>query len=240
MIKEKFQFKNLLSQSHIAHEISTKAFGSMKKNDDLQIDRAALSKFAFSVGCSDDVVVMQQIHSGNVSVITHTQQKKIAETDGLVTNQKNITLAVLTADCLPIMLYDPENEVVGISHAGYRGLLNHIIEHTVEKFVSNFTSKPEDILVGIGPSIEIMCYEVGKEVIDEFEIAFPTFKNMYSKKDGKFYLDLREIALQCLMQRGIIEEHIEIMDICTKCDEHFYSYRGGDKDKRFASVISLV
>jgi YfiH family protein len=240
MIKEKFQFKNLLSQSDIVHGISTKAFGSMKKNDDLQIDRAALSKFAFSVGCSDDVIVMQQIHSGNVSVITHTQQKRIAEIDGLVTNQKNIPLAVLTADCLPIMLYDHKNYVVGISHAGYRGLLNHIVEHTLEKFVSNFNSNPEDILVGIGPSIETMCYEVGKEVIDEFENVFPALKNMYVKKDGKFYLDLRKIALQCLMQQGILEEHIEIMDICTKCDEHFYSYRGGDKNKRFASMISLV
>ncbi|HSX09801.1 MAG TPA: peptidoglycan editing factor PgeF [Candidatus Saccharimonadales bacterium] len=240
MIKEKYQFKKFLTYSHIAHGISTNAYGSMKHVDDGQIDRVALSKFAHTVGSSDDVVVMQQIHSGNVSIVTHTQQKRISETDGLITNQKNIPLAVLTADCLPIMFYDPVKKIVGIAHAGYRGLLLHIIEHMIDKFTKEFGSDPDDIQVGIGPCIETMCYEVGKEVIDKFTKAFPKYKNMYITKEGKFYLDLKQIALQSLNKKGILDVHIEIMDICTKCDEQFYSYRGGDGDKRFASLISLV
>ncbi len=240
MINEKYQFKIFAKYPNVRQGISTNAFGSIKKNDDLQIDRAALSTFALSVGSNDDIVVMQQIHSGKVSLINHTQQRRISETDGLITNKKNIPLAVLTADCLPIMLYDPEKGVVGIAHAGYRGLLRHIIENTVQKFISEFGSNPKDIIIGIGPSVETMCYEVGKEIINHFTTEFPKLKNMYITKEGKFYLDLREIALQCLVSRGILEENIEIMDICSRCDKQFYSYRGGDGDKRFASLISLI
>lgn len=239
MINEKYQFKSFLNYPNIVHGISTKAFGSMKKKD-LQIDITALSRFALSAGCNDEVVTMRQIHSGNISVIENTNVLRIAETDALITNKQNISLAVLTADCLPILFYDPQKEAIGIAHAGYKGLLNHIIENMVECFVSQFKSNPEDIVVGIGPGIEIMCYEVGKEVIGQFENIFPTFTNMYIKKKGKFYLNLRHIAQQCLLSKGIIKEHIEIMDICTKCDGQFYSYRGGDGEKRFASLISLI
>lgn len=240
MSNNTLQFKNLLEFPHVVQGISTKVFGSMKKTDDKQIDRDALMTFASSIGIQDEIGCMQQIHSGNVSIITRKDVKRVSDTDGLVTNKKNTPLAVLTADCLPIMLYDPKKEIIAIAHAGYRGLLERIIENIISAFISEFTSDPKDIIVGIGPSIETKCYEVGKEVIEKFEKSFPTFKEMYIKEDGKVYLDLRSAAQQCLLKAGILEEHIEIMDICTKCDERFYSYRGGDGDKRFASVISLV
>lgn len=240
MKNTKHQFNNFFTYPHTAQGISTKLDGSMKNVEDRQIDRDALTTFAQTVGIMDPIVCMQQVHSGTVAVIENAEKLRIPETDGLITNKKNIPLAVLTADCLPITLYDPKNEVIGIAHAGYRGLLHHIVENTVEIFTSKFDSNPKDIIVGIGPCIETMCYEVGKEVIEQFEEAFPKFQKIYIKKDGKFYLDLRSVALQCLMNEGILKEHIEVMNICTKSDDHFYSYRGGDGDKRFASVISLV
>ncbi len=164
-----------------------------------------------------------------------------AKTLGVTNNVvKNIPLAVLTADCLPILFYDPKKEAIGIAHAGYKGLLNHIIENTVACFASNFKSDPKDIVVGTGPSIERDCYEVGVDLIEKFQKEFPGFENIFAEKEKKYFLDLRTIAQQCLVKEGILRENIEFMDICTKCDPNFYSYRGGDKEQRFASIISLV
>ena len=233
-------FQSFLPFQNIVHGISSNRNGSMKRLDDKQIDRKAIQNFASSLGISDKVVCMKQIHSGTVAIVEDTEKLIIPETDGLVTKQKNISLAILTADCLPILLYDPEKEVIGVAHAGYKGLLNHVIEHTIQKFVSVFHSDPKDIIVGIGPSIERDCYEVGVELIEKFQEEFPSFEDIFTEKDQKFFLDLRGIALQCLLKEGIVKEHVEIMDICTKDDSNFYSYRDGDGDKRFVSLISLV
>src|SRR5258708_222832 len=142
MIKGTYQFQNLLAYKTLLHGVSSKAFGSMKNIETLQIDRIALTMFAKTLGVTNDVVCMKQIHSGTVSFVADTKQLRIADTDGLVTDKKNIPLAVLTADCLPILFYDPKKEAIGIAHAGYKGLLNHIIENTVACFASNFKSDP--------------------------------------------------------------------------------------------------
>jgi len=240
MMDGKYVFDSFLQFPNIIHGISSKKDGSMKREDDKQIDREALSKFAKSVGITTDIVCMKQIHGGTVSLVENTQKLVIPETDSLITDKKNIPLAVLTADCLPIMFYDPTREAIGLAHAGYQGLLNHVIENTIHSLAANFKSRPHDIIVGIGPCIERNCYEVGEELIETFQKTFPSFENIFVEKKGKYYLDLRTIAEQALRKEDILKKHIEVMDICTKCDPNFYSYRGGDGDKRFVSLISLI
>ncbi|HVA96429.1 MAG TPA: peptidoglycan editing factor PgeF [Candidatus Acidoferrales bacterium] len=235
-----YQFESFSQFKKITHGISTKEFGSIKNVESLQIDRDGLTKFAADLGITDAVVCMKQIHGGSVSIIENTNRLQISETDALITDKKHTPLAVLTADCLPILLYDPEKNVVGIAHAGYRGLLQHVIENTVKQLVTHFKSDPNDIIIGIGPSIERDCYEVGKELVQKFQEEFPSFDDIFAEKDGKYFLDLRKVAEQCLLKEGILKEHIEIMDVCTKCGPNFYSYRGGDGDKRFVSIISLI
>jgi len=237
---KQYQFKSFFNCSGITHGISTASFGSMKQLDMLKVDRNALSKFTLSAGVSDQIVYMKQIHSGNVSVVKSADLVKISDTDGLLTGKRHIPLGVLTADCLPILLYDPKRKAIGIAHAGYKGLLHHIIENMISRFIIDFESDPKDILIGIGPSIEISCYEVDKSLIEEFQKTFPTSKKMFIKKNSRYYLDLRMIARQCLLKQRILEEHIEIMDVCTKCDQNFYSYRRGDGERRFVSIISLI
>jgi YfiH family protein len=239
MRNEKYQFHSFLPYKNILQGISSQAFGSMKK-DLLLVDREKFAFFAKSVGIIGDIVCMRQIHSGTVRVVDDTSELRFPRTDGLVTNKKGLPLAVLTADCLPLMFYDPKKKVVAVAHAGYKGLLNQIIENTIERMVSEFASDPKDILVGIGPSIEMKCYEVGEELIEEFIKTFPTFKDMFENINDKYYLNLRSVALQCLRKEGILKENIEVMDICTKCDKNFYSYRRGDTFERFVSLISLV
>lgn len=235
-----YRFEILSHYTSIFHGISTTVFGSMKDVKKKEIDRTVLTKFAQSIGITDPIVCMWQVHSGNVSTVHNNKKLRITETDALVTNKKHLPLAVLTADCLPILFYDPKKESIGVAHAGYRGLLNNIIGHTINRLVAEFKSDVNDIIVGIGPGIERDCYEVGEELLEEFQEKFPSFDDIFSEKDQKYFLDLRSVAKQSLLTEGILSDHIEIMDVCTKDDNHFYSYRGGDGDKRFVSVISLV
>jgi polyphenol oxidase len=239
MANEKYQFKNFLQYKNLAHGISSKVFGSIKKNKS-DIDREGLATFAKSIGVTGDIICMRQIHSGTVRIVQDTSDLRITQTDAMVTNNKNLPLAVLTADCLPLIFFDTKKNAIGVAHAGYKGLLNNVLENTILHFVSAFKSDPNDIIVGIGPSIEMDCYEVSEDRIEEFQKVFPKFENIYIKRAEKFFLDLRSVAQQCLVKEGILKENIEVIDICTKCDQEFYSYRRGDYEQRFVSLISLV
>lgn len=238
MSNQIYKFKSIEKFDSIIDGISTNFFGSMK-NSDGSLNFENIKKFTAQLGISDTVSHMSQVHSGNVSIITSDNKKSSPQVDGLITNKKHVPLAVLTADCLPILFYDPKNQVIGIAHAGYKGLLNHIIENVISLFESNFFSKPKDILVCIGPSIETKCYEVGKELTERFENTFPNYKKIYSKKEGNFYLDLKSIAIQSLENAGVQLKHIENSKVCTKCDHKYYSYRRGDTNNRFSSIICI-
>jgi len=211
-----FKFKNLSKHKNIVHGISTRKFGSMK-NEDGSINKKNLKNFLESLGLAKNSVSMGQIHSGNVEIVSTNTKTIFKNTDGLITNRKDIFLCVLTADCLPVLFYNPKNKIIGIAHCGRKGLQNKIIENIIDKFKSVFGSDPKNIIVGIGPGIEKKCYEV----------------------DGKL-IDIIKIATESLLRTGIRQKNIEIIDICTKCNmREFYSYRGGNKYKRFASVICL-
>jgi YfiH family protein len=240
---EIYHFKKFLKYPKIVHGISSVAFGPIKKKALGDLDGYSVStlKFAKAVGLAESTIIfMQQVHSGTVTVIESGTNLNVPDTDALVTDKKLLTLAVLTADCLPILFYDPINEVIAAAHAGYKGILANIIGNTVASMQSQFKSQASDLIVGIGPCIEMKCYEVGLDRIHMFQKAFPFFETFFTEKEGKYFLNLGIIAQKCLMKEGILKENIESMDICTKCDPHFYSFRGGDTDKRFVSIIGLV
>lgn len=211
-----YKFENFKS-NNILHGISTRKFGTMK-NEDGSVNRRNLKNFLKSLNTPEDVVCMGQVHGSRVEVIDNIKQLLIDGTDGLITDQKNLSLCILTADCLPILFYDKKRIVIGVAHGGYKGLKAGIINNMLTKLQNEFNSNPDDIIVGVGPGIEKKCYEVGGEMID-----------------------IRQIANEQLLSLGIKEENIKNIDHCTRCDsEKFYSYRGGDKTDRFATVISLA
>jgi YfiH family protein len=239
MIDDVYQIEILRNIPQIKHAISTKAFGSIKK-DDGTIHHANLFKFAKSQNFASMPICMNQVHGTSVSIIENNREIILPKTDGMVTNKKGLPLTILTADCLPILFYDSQKKVVGVAHAGRKGLLHGIIHEIVSVLKTSFNSEPKDIIVDVGPSIEKTCYEVDESIITEFGNAFPTFSNMFEQKENKYLLDLRAVAMQSLQKEGILEKNIQISSVCTKCDERFYSYRRGDTNGRFASIISLV
>jgi len=189
-------------------------------------------------------VVANQTHSSNIQIIETSQARgwssledAIENCDALITNQKNIMLTILTADCVPILLLDPVKNVVAAVHAGWRGTQQEIVFKTVETMKKTFNSNPKNILAGIAPSIGRCCYEVDWSVAQHFE----KIENAYTQQNDKYRLDLPLINQTQLLQAGLLKRNIEMSNVCTACEvEHYFSYR---KERgcsgRFMSMIGL-
>ena len=189
-------------------------------------------------------IVANQTHSANIEIITKqktqgwtTLESAIEACDALITNQKNIMLTILTADCVPILLFDKKQNVIAVVHAGWKGTEKRIVSKTVEKMREVFDSNPKDILASIAPAIGRCCYEVDWNVAKHFK----NIENAYENRGKKKMLDLPYINKVQLLEAGLDEHHIELSNICTACEvEKYFSYR---KEKgcsgRFMSMIGL-
>ena len=189
-------------------------------------------------------IVANQTHSDNIHIVTEDKTKgwenlsdAIKECDALITNLPNIVLTILTADCVPILLYDKKNHVVAAIHAGWKGTKAQITSKTITKMKETFNSHTEDIVAAIAPSIGQCCYEVGEDVAQHF---FDTPQGLRQVQE-KYMLDLPHINKIQLLQSGLKEEHIEMSNICTACEvDHFFSYRKEQGcSGRFMSMIGL-
>lgn len=189
-------------------------------------------------------IVANQSHSANIQIIKeakelgwNTLDDAIENCDALITNQKNIMLTILTADCVPILLFDPVLKVVAAVHAGWKGTEQEILFKTVQKMQKVFNSNPKNIMAGIAPSIGKCCYEVDWNVAQHFEKV----KNAYEEKNRKYMLDLPHINKKQLLKAGLKEENIEMSNICTACHvEQYFSYRKEQGcSGRFMSMIGL-
>ncbi len=160
--------------------------------------------------------------------------------DGILTDQPGVTLFMRFADCVPILLYDPENKVIGIIHAGWQGTVKKIAKIAVEKMVDCYGTEPASLLAGIGPSICQSCYEVGPDVYQAFIKSFGERGQAYFDTDsGHHYLDLWAANQDLLTEAGV--QQIELAGICTACHlEDWYSHRGENgKTGRFAVLMAL-
>ena len=160
--------------------------------------------------------------------------------DGILTDKTALTLFMRFADCVPILLYDPDKKVIGIVHAGWQGTYKQIARVAVEKMAACYGSEPAEILVGIGPSICQDCYEVGPEVYDGFEQSFgEAAKKYFTWQGGKRHLDLWSANRDILAAAGVGQ--IETAGICTACHlEDWYSHRAENgKTGRFGVLMSF-
>ncbi len=246
-----YQFDHFSAISEIKHFVSTRQGGisqgnysSLNLGYNTQDDPKKVSKnreiLAKAMGVSN-LIFPQQTHKNHVQIVTEDNiSNDFTDTDALITNQKGICLAVIFADCVPILVFDPVCQVVGAIHAGWRGTVAKIIEKTIEKMQTEFGTNPSDIIAGIGPSISPKAYEVGNEVIEQVEAAFPTINLVSNQTTEKGYLNLWEANKQSLLKSGVLEKNIEIAGLCTKKNhETFFSVRHSKETGRFASGIML-
>ena len=161
--------------------------------------------------------------------------------DALFTHLPNVCIAVTTADCVPLLFFDPQKQVIAVAHAGWRGTCSRIAEKTVYNLIDKFHSNPADIRVVIGPSISSKVYEVGKDVVDNFSNAGFDISQIVEVRNKSFFLDLWKANQQSLQNTGILSEHIEISGICTYTEHNrfFSARRLGIKSGRMTSGIMI-
>jgi len=161
----------------------------------------------------------------------------------LITNQPGLFVCVQTADCVPVLLYDPQKKVVSAIHAGWKGTVSKIVLKTVQKMTDQFGCQPSDIIAGIGPSIHIHAYEVGPEVVEMVKNNFSNSSALLkpSLNAGRAYLDLWEANQTALMEAGIPEENIEVMGLCSfeHADLFYSARRDGADTGRMVSGIRI-
>lgn len=181
---------------------------------------------------------LNQTHSAKI--INWDLQKLeegLLDADASITTKNNFICAILTADCLPILLTNKQGDFVAAIHAGWRGLNDGIIEKTIAE-LNRFTA--QNMLAFIGPAICHKCFEISQEVCDKFLAKDATIDQYFipGLEAGKYYADLRQIAQHKLIKQGLSLANITNADICTKCNPHwFYSYRAKAKTGRFATLI---
>lgn len=163
---------------------------------------------------------MRQIHSATVLVAEHAGV--LGEGDALVSNRPNLTLAIRTADCLPVLMADLRNRAIAAIHAGWRGVVSEVVPRTIEVMARRFETRPDDLAVAIGPGIGACCFEVGPEVARQFSGLFPEHKDLA----GRAKVDLVEALVRQMGQTGVRLSQIDTSKLCTYCRlELFHSYR---------------
>lgn len=162
-----------------------------------------------------------------LSFSSDEQKEKLEGIDAIITQEKNICIGITTADCVPILVYDPIGHALGAAHAGWKGTVLKIGAKMVSEMQKQFDSRVEDLRVAIGPSISPQMFEVGDEVGEAFEKAgFDLTKiSMRHSVTHKLHIDLWEANKSPLISMGVLEEHIEIAGICTYQNDEFFSAR---------------
>jgi YfiH family protein len=147
--------------------------------------------------------------------------------DALITDQPGVTVAVRTADCVPVLLYDRRRRAVAAIHAGWRGAVAGILSKTVEVMASRFAIQASDLRVSIGPSAGPCCYEVDEAVLDPLRHSRQDWSLLVrDDRGGKAQLDLKALVRRQASESGIPPGQITVVNVCTICHPAlFYSYR---------------
>jgi len=186
-----------------------------------------------SIGLNkSDVIIQKQTHSDIVNVVNEFANDLVG--DALITNKQNLGLAISTADCTNIYLYDSKQQIIAAVHSGWKGTELQILSKTLQKLIEEFNSMPNDIFVYFGPSICQEKYKVGKDFTKKFEPKY------LSKIDDKYFLDLKRANEDMLLEFGVPQNHIEVSDNCSFTKNNFHSFRRDKKNSgRALGVIAL-
>ena len=183
-----------------------------------------------------------QVHSAKVVCTDSPRPPETPhlEADAILTNNPSVTLFMRFADCVPILLFDPVQRVVGLVHAGWQGSVKKVVSAAVKSMVSCYGSHPVDLIAGIGPSIGAHHYPVGSEVATRVRQVFGKDADLLlPSRNGAVQFDLWAANRILLEKVGV--EQIEIANLCTACHpEDWYSHRGENgKTGRFGVLIGL-
>ena len=193
-----------------------------------------------------DLVFPRQVHSDIVARVGRADRGQglffpvEPERDGLITNEPGVALVAFTADCTPILLYDPVRQAIGAVHAGWRGTAAGIVKNAVAQMVQAFGSRPEDIRAAIGPCISRCCFETDADVPEAMiQHLGPEAGTAIARRGEKYHVDLKALNQLWLRRAGVRE--IDISEDCTCCQpERFWTHRKvGGRRGSLAAIIML-
>jgi polyphenol oxidase len=186
--------------------------------------------------------IARQVHGTAVAVVdqaTSDEALSATQADAVVTNVPGTAVAVLTADCVPLLFGDPVTGAVAAVHAGWRGLVAGVAPAAVAALARSFGSRPRDLRVALGPAIGACCFEVGPEVVAAFAAAVPGKHDRPGPRD-KPHVDLKSALVAQLQILGVPAAQIDAGPECTKCDPagRFFSYRR--EAGRGGALLSII
>ena len=227
-------FSQFAGYPDFIYGFSGRSDGSMHRH----LEKENREKYFKTLGVdSGRVVTADLIHGANVVGVSGQEGGIIVtKTDGLVTDTRGLLLTATAADCFLLYFYDPLKNVVGIAHAGWRGLLAGIVENTIAGLTQSFGVAPQDLLVSISPGIRGCHFEISPADKEKFK----EYSQFVLERSGKVFVDLPGILRIKLLDKGISAKHIEDSEICTHCHEkEYFSYRR-DKPKDVQVQIGYI
>ena len=246
----------------VAHGFSTRLGGvsegiyatlnlGMNRGDAPDRVRENYRRFCAAIGADmGNIVCASQVHGDTVRTVTTADIKTDLygrlgyEGDGLMTAIPGVTLVVFSADCIPVLLYDPVRRVIAALHSGWRGTAAGIVTRAVERMEEVYGCRPENILAAIGPGIGPCCFETHEDVPNAMmaAVASPALPFIKIKENGKFSVDLKGINAKRLELAGLEPDHIAVCGDCTACmeDKYWSHRRQGAERGSMAAVIELT
>ena len=168
-----------------------------------------------------------QTHSKNIQVIKEIDKIYFENTDGFITNRKDVVIFTKYADCLPVYIYDPLKEVIGLVHSGWRGTLQEITLEAIKLMEKNYGTDRKNVYFAFGIGIGQENYEVGQEFKDLFseKFSFDIVTESFMEKNGKLYFDNQKFNYLNLIVNGVEKSKIITNEYCTFRDKRFQSFR---------------
>lgn len=207
---------------------------SYNVGDDSQIVTENREKFFNKLGLNTESVAYQkQVHGDKISFVK--SGGACGESDAMITGRNSLGLAISSADCCIVFIYDPVNKVIAGVHSGWRGTGKAILLKVLQTLSNEFDSAPGDLICYLSPSISETNYEVGVEVAEQFDL------NYLRQKNGKYLLDIPKINEDILLNYGVIPHNIQVSNLCSyEYSSILHSYRrDGKKSGRALGVIAM-
>jgi YfiH family protein len=220
--------------------VSQGAFASLNVSSMVGDDTHAVSenwrRVRFALGENLQIARMRQVH-GNRVAVAGSRALQVGEADAMVSDAPGVALAVLTADCVPLLFVAPERRAVAVAHAGWRGTAAQVVPATVARLQKLYGVRPEDLRVALGPAIAGCCYEVDASVAAQFRAIDAAAVTANGADKAK--VDLRAINVALLQRAGVRAASITVVGPCTQCAAHdYFSHRAhAGRTGRQLSVI---
>lgn len=187
---------------------------------------------------TENFIYPEQRHTDTVAV-AEIGKTYYPEADALILTNHEQAVFLNFADCTPLIAYDKKQNIGAVIHAGWKGTVGRIGTKTILKMIDDFNTDIRDVRVAIGPAISVCCYEVKEDVFNMSMVSVKDNKGLYEIRDGKIYVNLKEINKRQLEEIGV--KYIDVCPYCTSCNNDlFYSYRKeGGTTNRHSAIIKL-